>query len=134
MQAHPSLYALFGLRPGASRADIDNAYRRLIKQYHPDRPGGDADRAADLNRAYAVLKHSGDQRLPVRRASRRAAVHAPPFIKNPPRYAKPLLAVAAGAISGIVLLTAWQNQTKPPGPTAEPFVRQGMAAARAGER
>jgi len=48
-------YAALGLRPGASRAEIDDAYRRLIKRYHPDRTDGDASRAADINRAHTQL-------------------------------------------------------------------------------
>ena len=35
---------------------MEEAYRRLMKRYHPDLPGGDADQAAEINRAYASLK------------------------------------------------------------------------------
>jgi hypothetical protein len=45
-----------GLEPGADRAAIEEAYRRLIKRYHPDRSGGDAQRAAEINRAYFELR------------------------------------------------------------------------------
>src|SRR5258708_27501661 len=39
------LYSLLGLAPGASRADIKRAYRRLARRYHPGiNPG---DRAAE---------------------------------------------------------------------------------------
>jgi hypothetical protein len=48
-----------GLRPGAGRAEVDEAYRRLIKQYHPDRTGGDGGRAAENNRAYTFLRRQG---------------------------------------------------------------------------
>lgn len=56
MRERRSPYTVLGLRPGADRAAIDDAYRRLIKQHHPDRPGGDPAAAAELNRAYARLK------------------------------------------------------------------------------
>jgi molecular chaperone DnaJ len=52
------LYALLGLTPGASPADIKRAYRRLSRRYHPDiNPG---DRAAELlyqriSEAYGTL-------------------------------------------------------------------------------
>src|SRR5690606_15782185 len=36
-------YAVLGLGPDASDADVDRAYRRLIAQYHPDRLGGAAE-------------------------------------------------------------------------------------------
>lgn len=32
------------------------AYRKLIKLHHPDRSGGDAARAAEINRAYRELR------------------------------------------------------------------------------
>ena len=53
-------YAVLGLEPGADREAIDEAYRRLIKLYHPDRSGGDAQRAAELNRAYFELRRASD--------------------------------------------------------------------------
>lgn len=31
-------YEILGLAPGASRAEIDKAYRRLIRRYNPDSP------------------------------------------------------------------------------------------------
>lgn len=30
-------YEVLGVRPGASREEIESAYRRLVKEYHPDR-------------------------------------------------------------------------------------------------
>jgi hypothetical protein len=51
-----SAYAALGLEPGADANAIERAYKRLIKQHHPDRPGGDSDRAAEINRAYRELR------------------------------------------------------------------------------
>ena len=56
MRAPVSAYAALGLQPGADRAAIEQAYRELIKRYHPDRSGGDAARAAEINRAYFELR------------------------------------------------------------------------------
>ena len=56
MAADASAYAALGLKPGADSAAIEQAYRRLIKQHHPDREGGDAARAAEINRAYRELR------------------------------------------------------------------------------
>ena len=53
-------YRVFGLTEDASMAEIDQAYRRLISQYHPDRLAGAAPElqrqaeatARDINAAY----------------------------------------------------------------------------------
>jgi hypothetical protein len=46
MTADTSAYAVLGLPPGADRDAIEQAYRRLIKRHHPDRAGGNNNRAA----------------------------------------------------------------------------------------
>ncbi|MEO5773236.1 MAG: J domain-containing protein [Sphingomicrobium sp.] len=51
-----SAYAVLGLAPDADRAAIELAYKRLIKLYHPDREGGDAALAAEINQAYFELR------------------------------------------------------------------------------
>lgn len=56
MTGEGSAFAALGLEPDADPAEIERAYRRLIKQHHPDRVGGDAERAAEINRAYAELR------------------------------------------------------------------------------
>jgi len=68
-------HAVFGLGPDASREEIDQAYRRLISQYHPDRVAGAAPelraqaeaRAAELNAAYDRLRRGRDGRKRRRR-------------------------------------------------------------------
>ncbi len=57
-------YGVLGLTPEASEADVEQAYRRLISQYHPDRMSGAADelrkqaesKASEINRAYKQIK------------------------------------------------------------------------------
>ncbi len=56
MGADPSAYASLGLEPGADPEAVERAYKKLIKQYHPDRAGGDSGRAAEINRAYRDLR------------------------------------------------------------------------------
>src|SRR5688572_26396484 len=69
------LYAVLGLEPGASNADIKRAYRRLARRYHPGiNPG---DRAAEalfrrITEAYETLTD------PARRQHYDAGGHAPP--------------------------------------------------------
>ena len=57
-------YDVLGVAPDASDAEIDQAYRRLISQYHPDRVAGAAPElraqaessAADINAAYYRIR------------------------------------------------------------------------------
>lgn len=64
MGAPASAYAALGLEPGADRRAIEEAYRRLIKVHHPDRSGGNAERAAELNRAYFELRKEQEPTAP----------------------------------------------------------------------
>ena len=56
MAGDASAYAALGLEPNADSATIEAAYKRLIKEHHPDREGGDAKRAAEINRAYREIR------------------------------------------------------------------------------
>lgn len=54
-----SLYDLLGVKPTARPATIDRAFRKLARQYHPDRTSGDAEAAAKfqaISEAYEVLR------------------------------------------------------------------------------
>lgn len=59
-------YRVLGLTHDASDAEVDQAYRRLISQYHPDRLGGAASdlreqaerKAREINGAYDRIKAS----------------------------------------------------------------------------
>ena len=95
MIGRQSAYAELGLKPGADRAEIDEAYRRLIKLHHPDRPGGNGERAAQINRAYRELRNQPPDTLPVQ-VQPRFSVKA-----ERPRFrlrAWATVCVAAGAI------------------------------------
>jgi hypothetical protein len=65
MAGDASAYAVLGLEPGADTVELEQAYRRLIKEHHPDRAGGDARRAAELNRAYRELRATRELRDPL---------------------------------------------------------------------
>ncbi len=63
-------YRTLGVAETASDAEIDQAYRRLIAQYHPDRLVGVAEelrrqaeqRAAEINAAYDRIRKLRQQR------------------------------------------------------------------------
>jgi DnaJ domain len=65
MAVDASAYATLGLDPGADAATIEQAYKRLIKAYHPDREGGDGRRAADITRAYRDIRVERNLRDPL---------------------------------------------------------------------
>ncbi len=62
--ASDDAYSALGLLPGASDAEIEQAYRRLISEYHPDRVANAArgirehaeTRARELNVAVETLR------------------------------------------------------------------------------
>jgi molecular chaperone DnaJ len=58
MAATKDLYGALGVAKGASAAEIKKAYRKLARQYHPDRNPGDKeaeDRFKEVQHAYDVL-------------------------------------------------------------------------------
>jgi curved DNA-binding protein CbpA len=60
----PDLYAILGVAPDASPAQIAHAYRRLIRASHPDRhPDPDLAALTAAAAAYAILRD------PARRAA-----------------------------------------------------------------
>jgi len=65
MAEDASAFAALGLEPGADSTAIEQAYRRLIKEHHPDREGGDARRAAEINRAYRDLRAARNLKDPL---------------------------------------------------------------------
>lgn len=49
-----SHYDTLGIKPDATPAEIKRAFQKLASQHHPDK-GGDTERAAAINDAYATL-------------------------------------------------------------------------------
>jgi hypothetical protein len=49
---------LFGLSPGFSAEELSRAHKRLVMQWHPDRPGGDTAKMAEINHHRDILQAS----------------------------------------------------------------------------
>src|SRR5919205_2573998 len=55
-------YEVLGVSRNASQSEIRNAYRRLAKERHPDRAGGDEAEFSRLQEAHAVLSDPNRRR------------------------------------------------------------------------
>jgi curved DNA-binding protein CbpA len=44
-----------GVRVGATEAEIKSAYKKKAMVWHPDRPGGSAEKMKELNEAVEIL-------------------------------------------------------------------------------
>jgi hypothetical protein len=72
-------YAVLGVTPAASEAELARAYRQLAKRHHPDTArGGEAARMAEINAAYELA------RVERRRGGRRAHAAPGPSIRRRP--------------------------------------------------
>lgn len=126
-------YAVLGLRPGAGRAEVDQAYRRLIKRYHPDHAGGDSGRAAEVNRAYSELRARTRQPQPAPRPPPTAMGRQ---LRGQPRPSGrgPLLALAALAGAALLAPGAAMMKTAPSWPQfSSPIAASAAAESRRAE-
>ena len=127
MAARVSALAVLGLEPGADAAAIEQAYKRLIKQHHPDREGGDSSRAAEINRAYHELRGGRAANDPLQFNDSLAGARARA------RWPIALLAVVAAAGGFVVgtgpdeTLRLWDARTHPVQKAAAPAAPDPIA-------
>lgn len=128
-------YDVLGVPTTASATTIRESYRRLAREYHPDRAMGSAaggDKMPRINEAYRVLSDPG--RRAVYDAERRgaprdvAAEHGAPVEEEAPSYVfqypegparipwRGLLFVSLIAIVAIVVLSQFSKPSGPPTP------------------
>ncbi|MBD2354221.1 DnaJ domain-containing protein [Tolypothrix sp. FACHB-123] len=76
-------YAILGLKPGASQAQVKQAYRNLIKTWHPDRFGDPEEKQIaeeKIKKINVAYNHLKSQQLPTNPQPR-----SPSSAKNPPK-------------------------------------------------
>jgi hypothetical protein len=121
-------YAVLGVAPGASDAELRLAYRELVKRHHPDHNGGSpesASRFEQVQSAYAVITqlrqlpgHGADE--PGNRVDERiAAIEAELARQTAARQAAAARAEAAARVAAARQESAGAASGRPPQPTPE---------------
>ena len=89
-------YAILGVDPGAAPAELTAAYREQAKRWHPDRNEGaaSADRMAQVNAAYDLLRAGGFSAPP--RSARSERGTAPPPVRGRGAWLAPAVRRALG--------------------------------------
>jgi hypothetical protein len=100
---------VLGLAPGATRQQLDQAYRDLVKVWHPDRFESDPllrlktqEKLRELNAAYEGLRRAG---IPPRDPAPAGRVQTPPTPEGPPTPQPPPSRAAEMRLFGGVLVT-----------------------------
>ena len=58
-------YTILGIQPNATKDEIKNAYQKLAKVHHPDRPQGNKEKFQEIQNAYENITSPKQQRTPV---------------------------------------------------------------------
>lgn len=52
----PSCFLVLGFNDYPTENELKKRYRELVKQFHPDKDGGDTDKFEEINKAYTDAK------------------------------------------------------------------------------
>jgi curved DNA-binding protein CbpA len=93
MTKRPDLYAILGVPPSATQAEISHAYRALLRRHHPDTRAMDDESQGAVSdtalrqvlAAYTVL-HDPGRRADYDRESKTQAHHARRGPQQPPNH------------------------------------------------
>jgi curved DNA-binding protein CbpA len=69
-------YEILGVKPGASLIEIKTAYKRLVKEYHPDisKKSNALEMMKKINRAYDILTKPQLARRPIQYQPQRVVI------------------------------------------------------------
>jgi hypothetical protein len=125
-------YRTLGIDPDADGATIRAAYLELMRRFHPDRHGGEADRekAQEITAAYEVLRDP-DRRAAYDRARTlsfggAAVAPAPARVRGGHLGRNLFLLVAAGTVG----LAYWASQQPLPAPRSHVTATRAMPSER----
>jgi curved DNA-binding protein CbpA len=105
---HFDPYAVLQVVPTAEQEVIQGAYKALAFKYHPDRDGTHraAEKMAELNRAYALLRTSVNRAAHDR--SRRTTIAGVSVAQSvAPRWSSPPPVASAGSVLTFGRYTGW---------------------------
>ncbi len=112
-------YAILGVLPSSSAAEIRASYRQLSKRFHPDVPGGNGGFFARINEAYEVLSQPKSRktydkawRTPGSSAAKRSKPSSPAGGKAATSAARPAAARSAAVRSTEKKSTLWKRKAK----------------------
>ncbi len=108
-------YHTLHILPDATSAEIKQAYRRLVKQFHPDsrQAGGDSEQIIRINAAYEILKDTANRRSYDRQLNA-SKVESKPFNARSPSTAKPDRAPRKRGREADEQVQAWLRQVYQP--------------------
>jgi DnaJ-class molecular chaperone len=84
-----SYFAILGITSNATDDEIKRAYRRLAKEFHPDRYEGDSETFRDIQEAYSVLGNTRSRREYEQKISKNVLKR--PLRRRPYPEAEPLI-------------------------------------------
>jgi DnaJ-class molecular chaperone len=56
-------YDILGVSENSSQDEIKKSYRKLSLKFHPDKPGGNADKFKEISQAYDVLSNENERKM-----------------------------------------------------------------------
>ena len=109
-------FAILGVSPGATLAEVRSARRRLAAQFHPDH-GGDAVRMGEINAAFDVVEfqllHPQPESVSAPAATTPEAAPSPPRRYQGVQYDAPSFTIdtlPAEAFEALLVVTSWMGE------------------------